>query len=380
MTTSDSPQDPSRSEPARLPDRFVAAIESQDTAEVARLLRREPSLAGTDPRPLSERDRYTTGYPLVRAVRVGSEPIVRLLLDAGADPNAACGFEEPYEFGMPLHTSIEFERYHLAHVLLDYGASVRAYPYCDRPTVDRICDAASDAPPEMFRRGVECYLGPAPPVPLPKDASAATGLLDRFLELDARPSMMFFVRAGRLDVIEDLLRTCPDASGSPHDYPHGPVLHTVAGAASWTGAADVLLMCLELCGEHFDAALCRRWIESAMISHNRDGDWTDYARIIRALLERLRSLGALEALRTADDFRPFHLLAVNYCWPRNYGFRAGVSTPEGMVGLARLLFEYGFDGANEPDPKTGMTPAETALARKGHPCMGEFAAFVRVRG
>ncbi len=74
-------------------------------------------------------------------------------------------------------------------------------------------------------------------------------------------------------------------------------------------------------------------------------------------------------------------MAENYCWPRNYGFKAGVSTPDGLVAIAQLFLDHGFD-INRRDPESGRTALEEARSRaaKGHPGMTEYVEFLGAKG
>ena len=77
---------------------------------------------------------------------------------------------------------------------------------------------------------------------------------------------------------------------------------------------------------------------------------------------------------------PHVLLAENYCWPRNYGHKAGVSTPEGLIQIAELFLRYGFIDLNARSTESGRSPIAEAAARGDHPGMLEYATFLVERG
>ena len=101
--------------------------------------------------------------------------------------------------------------------------------------------------------------------------------------------------------------------------------------------------------------------------------------MIKSQLEFLKEKGQLEAWK--ESANPHYSLAKSYCWPSNYGYKAGVSTPEGLIALAELFHEYGFD-SNIRKSEPGLTPLEQAALReaKDHPGMTEYVAWLRSHG
>ncbi len=107
--------------PAEVAEAVVAAIHSGDTAALRRLLAEHPDIASA---PLG--GRYQSRTPLhAVADWPGYFPngpeIVRILVDAGADPNARQPLEET-----PLHWAASSDDWHVAAALIDAGADVNA--------------------------------------------------------------------------------------------------------------------------------------------------------------------------------------------------------------------------------------------------------------
>ena len=360
---------------------FWRAIETNDLETAKRLLEQDASLAGRDFRPPEEQDAHTHGFPLTQACELGDAQMAKLLLNHGADVNAQSPSEDQREFGMPLHHAVVDANYELANLLLDHGASVHGYPYCDKSTVERLYAAAVEAgaPADLVRKGLRQFLGPFS-LDIPEDAPAAVRLFDRMLTLGGEVCMSSLLRAGRNDVAEELLRACPDSPATRHDYPPGTVLECLARAASWFGYPEVQRLCMDLCPDRYTVDIARDAIHRAVISHNRDGSWQEYRELIQGQLDFIKEAGLLDAIQNDDSFQPLYLLAENYCWPRNYGHRAGVSTPDGMIAIAQLFLAYGFDDVNFRCPESGMSAVEMAQSREGHPCMKEYVEFLRERG
>lgn len=108
-------------EPADVADAVVAAIHSGDIPGLRRLLTEHPGVASA---PLG--GRYKSRTPLhVVADWPGYFPngpeIVRLLVEAGADPNARQPGEET-----PLHWAASSDDWHVAAALINAGADVNA--------------------------------------------------------------------------------------------------------------------------------------------------------------------------------------------------------------------------------------------------------------
>ncbi len=367
--------------------KFWDAVCANDMALVTTLLDEDASLAGTDCRPAEQQDPHTNGFPLVQAAKKGNREMVELLLQMGADPDARSPSEDQRELGIPILTAIENEDYDLANLLLDQGASVHGYPYCARPTIETLYYQALDAgaSPDIVCPGFEHLLGAdaTAGLQLPEvtdDAPEPIKLYERFLELGGQPNLVSLLRTQRLTMLEKLLRTCPNEPAPPLDYPSESVFNSVVHSASWFGYPQVIRLAMEICPDLYNAEVARRAVGSAIISHNRDGSWEEYRELIKSQLDYLDQIGELDALRASEDFQPIFMLAENYCWPRNYGYKAGLSSPEGMIAIAQLLLDYGFDGVNHRDAKSNHTPLSMVRSREGHPGMEEFAQFLLDQG
>ncbi len=366
---------------------FWDAVSCNDVQQASELLDNDPTLASRDLRPPEEQDAHTHAFPLVQASTEGHLAMVQLLLKHGADVNAKSPAEDQREFGMPLHFAVVNGHYEVANRLLDHGASVYSYPYCDKSTTQRLYHAAIEAgaPASIIRHGMTKYLGPVDTakygaLEVDDDAPEVVTLLVRFLSLGADPSLSSIVRAEQNDLIEELLRTCPTAAGSRHDWPAGTVFENTLSAASWLGYPKVVRMCMDICADLYDAEIAQHAMQRAIISHNRDGTWQEYRELIHVQLSYLEQRDELEALRAAGDFQPLFLLAENYCWPRNYGHKAEVSTPEGMIAIAKLFLDHGFDDLDYRHPESNLTPLAMAKQRSEHPCMDEFTHFLLANG
>lgn len=95
-------------------DQLTAAILGSQVSRVASLLRRGA--------PINAADKFGT-TPLYRAAVQGEREIVRLLLEAGADPNLESGAEDE---GMPLCAAASWGRTEIVRLLLQHGADPSA--------------------------------------------------------------------------------------------------------------------------------------------------------------------------------------------------------------------------------------------------------------
>ena len=382
---------------SELLSKFWNAVCSGDLTTVTSLLEQDASLATVDCRPPEKQDPHTHGFPLVQAAKDGNLALAQLLLQHGADPDARSPSEDQRELGMPLQLAIEKQNYELANLLLDHGASVHGYPYCDQPTIEQLFYQALEAgaPPEMVCPGFQRYLGedflakidvPETGVPetgVPKisaDSPEPVKLFDRFLKLGGQPNLVTLLRTEQNSVLEKLLRTCPDEPAPALDYPRESMFHSLVHSASWFGYPKVIRLAMNICPGHYTGEVAQRALGSAIISHNRDGSWQEYHELIKSQLDFLTEIGELEVLRSAGEFQPLYLLAENYCWPRNYGYKAGVSSPEGLLALAQLFLDYGFDEINYRHPESNRTPLGMTRNREGHPGMHEFGQFLIQHG
>ncbi len=377
----------SSSSDSDLAAKFWDAVCADDLSLVTTLLDQDASLAGADCRAAEQQDPHTNGFPIVQAAKNGNLEMVELLLQMGADPDARSPSEDQRELGIPILAAIENQDYDLANLLLDQGASVHGYPYCARPTIETLYYQALDAgaSPDIVCAGFEHLLGAdaTAGIQLPEvsnDTPEPIKLYTRFLELGGQPNLVSLLRSERLTMLEKLLRTCPNQPAPALDYPAESVFNSIVHSASWFGYPKVIQLAMEICPDSYNAEVARRAIGSAIISHNRDGSWQEYLELIKSQLDYLDEIGELDSLRASDEFQPIFMLAEHYCWPRNYGYRAGVSSPEGMVAIAQLLLDYGFDGVNYRDPKSNHTPLSMVRSRAGHPGMEEFAEFLLDQG
>ena len=367
---------------------FWQAVNDGDTEKAKSLLAQDRSLAGLDFRPTNEQDPLTDGFPLVVACEKGNYALAKLLLEHGADVNAKSPTEEQQEFGMPLHLAVADGHYKIANLLLDHDASLHGHGWCTAATFEQVYDAAvqEGGNPNLVWRAFSRYLDDdviqtgLAGASVDEDSPDVVRLFDRMLSLGAEPSHSMIVRAERHALIRELLQTRPTSDGSRHDHPRGTVFHDISGAASWYGYPKTIKMCMEECPHLYSADIAKRVIDRAIRSHNRDGSWQEYRDMIKSQLNFLKDTGELDAWRD-EGFNPIFALAHNYCWPNNYGFKAGVSTPEGLLAIAQMFLDYGFE-VDIRDAESGKHAIEEAIERevKGHPGMKEYIAFLKENG
>ena len=198
-----------------------------DLETVRERLKADPSLAShnhcrdVNPSP--------TWYPLTKAALEGHEEIVRLLLDAGADPNAYIETLAPRddeglphgfrESGMPLLNAIAKRHFTIAHLLLDRGASIHGAMYAGPSIEDIAFESGDDA------------------------------LIERFLLAGARPNMsqVFHATVGNLTAVVPFITRAaekmpPDRSSDMTWGAEtlGNMVHWAAGG----GELGVLRLCL----------------------------------------------------------------------------------------------------------------------------------------
>lgn len=361
--------------------KFWQAIVDGDLPAVRKMLGEDASLASKDFRPLEKQDPHTDGFPLVRACHDGNIELAKVLLEHGADVDAKSPTEEQREFGIPLFISVYEEndrkpRYDIANLMLDHGASVDAYPWCHEPMVYWLYGAAMSAAPDlvsqMVHRGVQKYLPERDrDYPrLPDDAAEPVKLFDRVLSQGVELPLNAVIKHEHYGLIEQMLR-------------HDPELcyEQLCGPASWYGYPKVWDLVMEICPKLHNYESARSSIHAATKSHNRDGSYADYRRLIEMQLKYVQEQGTLEKLRSGEaPFKPHHELASHFCWHNNYGYKAGVSKPEHLIDLAELYIDYGFKDFDYRDPETNRTPLATAVARGTHPGMLEYARFLIQHG
>ena len=305
---------------------FWPAVEENDLATARLLLEADGSLAGRDFRPEAERDPHTEGFPLVKACEQGHFEMAKLLLEFGADVDAKSPVPEAEqrELGLPIQHAVWRRDWRLANLLLDRGASVHAYPWCDKPLVSRVYELAraAGAPAEMARRGFASYLGDVEPVAVPADAPEEIRFFDRLLSAGAQINLFALVREEYRELIEELLQRCPEAPAPRQDAEDGSVFEKICDGASWHGYPKILARAVELCPHLHNPDRAKISIHRAVVSHNRDGSADDYAELIEGQLRYLEQHNELEKVITTRSLLPHVLLAENYCWPRNYGHKA----------------------------------------------------------
>ena len=361
--------------------KFWEAVVVGDVSVVTRMLAEDATLANRDFRPVEKRNAHTDGFPLVRACHDGNYELAEVLLEHGADVDARSPTEEQREFGIPLFISVydEHDRkpnYDIANLLLDHGASTDAFPWCHEPMAYWLYGAAMRAAPDlvspMIHKGVKKYLPERDreyPT-LPSNAPEEVKLFERVLNKGVELGLVSVMKHGHYDLIEEMLRHDPQQC-----------FEQLSGAASWYGYVKVWDLVMQICPELHSFQKAKETIHAATKSHNRDGSYADYRRLIEMQLKYVQQLGRLEELRTSGDpFKAHQLLASNFCWHSNYGYKAGVSKPEHLLDLAELYLSYGFTDFNYRDPETNRTPLATAIARGTHPGMLEYAKFLIRQG
>ncbi|MFK7817429.1 MAG: hypothetical protein AB8G99_01815 [Planctomycetaceae bacterium] len=307
-----------------------------------------------------------------------------------ADPNAAsANVESAPEFGMPLHMAVCDQRFELANLLLDSGASANAYPNCDKAAVEQAFYLAQAAGleenvcrpfyakylPEREQAESQSTLSLVRP-----DAPEAIQLFARLMELGGQPPFTAIVRGGFLDLVKEIVVTSRDEPGTPHDHPNSTVFNNVFGAARWYGYPKLVKWFMEQFPTEFTSDLAMGTTGVAIGSHNRDGSYADYREIIVAQLERIDELGELEMARRNPDFKPLFHMATDFTWHDNYGYRAEIAEPECYVDLAELFVSYGFNDIEYRDPKSDHSPLSAATKRGHHPGIGTYIEWLLDKG
>jgi ankyrin repeat protein len=363
---------------------FWLAVENNVAQAVAEQLAADPSLADRDFRSKEKLDPHTHRRPIVAASAAGHYEIVQLLIQHGADVDAKSPTEDQREFGMALQLAVENGHYRVAHLLLDHGASVDCYPYCDQFMTEVLYGLALEdgASKQLARRGFSRYdflPGDVPAVP--EDAPATVKLFDRVLSVGGPLPASAIVRAENLGLIRDLLKSCGRMIDQKIEQGES-LFDRISGSAAWHGFPEISQICMECCPDLYTADCARARIRSAVVSHNRDGSWQDYHRLIEDHLKLIQRAGRVDDLRSDPEFKPQYMIADHYCWPKDYGYRAGVSTPEGMLAIAQLFLDWGFADFTYRDPKSGLTVAERARERlaDGSSAMKELLEFLKRHG
>ncbi len=365
---------------------FWQAIQTGDVETARELLDTDSSLAGKNFRPESL---HTEGFPLYHAAKNLNSPLVKVLLDSGADPEAKLETDHPREFGMPLlnafHTSNSrgVGNYDVVHLILDYKPSLNASPYCSTPFVDCLfnnlwTDNSKKASgefwsykndcgntiTELFRNSYSNYLGDRNAdlqAEVSRDSFPELALLTRAVEMGGQPSLFTLVRHEQRDLISELLQNVPTEKGTVMDWPQGRVIDNIAYAAAWCGYPKTIKACIDCGAELFNSDSAKHAINRAIHSHNCDGDIDQYFDLIQQLLKLLKERNGLQpSFENGDPFCPLHLLAEDFIQTSHYGFKcARLGTEEDAIRLAKLFLDFGFEIRFE-DPRTGLNAAETA--------------------
>jgi hypothetical protein len=211
------------SDPAEVADAVVAAVHSGDTAGLRQVLADNPGLASA---PLG--GRYQSRTPLHAVTDwpgyfPNGPEIVRLLVEAGSDPNVRQPGEET-----PLHWAASTDDWHVAAALIDAGADVNAPDgSIGTPLANAVGYGCWDVARLLVARGAE--------VDQPWIA-AALGLIDRLGQLlGENPSPQHVSQAlwhacsgGQRRAAEYLLGRGADPNWVP-DYAKGTSLDAATG-------------------------------------------------------------------------------------------------------------------------------------------------------
>ena len=367
-------------------DVMSESIEQADIEKVKQLLQSHPELANADLRPAEKRDHFTNGRPLYRAAQKLNRGIIELLLDHGADPNAAGNNpDDQPEFGLPLYLAIANEDHALAHLLMDRGASPDAYPNCDKAAIE-ICfykarsEGLNDS---LVRRAYSKYLPDAEQLNLQSvcemvgdNAGENMKAFARLVDLGGQPPFAAIVREGFDDLAMEIVQHSPNEAGTPHDHPNSTVLNNIFGPARWYGYPKLFRRVMDHIGDDYKYESALQTIDVAIASHNRDGGYQEYREIIVMQLEFLKSSGQIEKAIAEPEFKPLHKIATDFTWHANYGYRAEIAKPECFVDLAELFVSWGFRDVNYRHPKSGLSPLSAAVKRGHHPGIAIYVQWL----
>jgi ankyrin repeat protein len=205
------------SESAEVADSVVEAIHSGDIAQLRRLLAAHPEVASDKSRsPLHAVTDWPGYFP-------NGPEIVRLLVEAGADPNTRQPGGET-----PLHWAASSDDWHVAAALIDAGADINAADgSIGTPLANAVGYACWDVARLLVARGAD--------VDLPWTA-ASLGLLDRLAQLlgdnptSHQVSQAFWhaCAGGQRRAAEYLLGRGADVNWIP-DYAEGAPLDAAVG-------------------------------------------------------------------------------------------------------------------------------------------------------
>ena len=317
------------------------------------------------------------GGLLTIAVRFGQEKVLKLLLDAGIDPDERKRKtnldEETYSWGFPLWHAAYYSEYEMAEALIAAGADVNAMVYASGPPMERAYDARDEKMKSLLRRhGALTYVEI---IGLNRDTTAAREIIE-----------------GRATAYTDRTETTP--------------MEQLLWAAACGGDPEIVAMCLP----HIDRALTDPWwsniLEQPLRIWNHGShrvgvefDRSTYPRCLELLLDH----GVDPNVTDHHNYTALHDLAHGSCSsPRvmtdqeelAFGhllLDAGASltmrdpllksTPLGWAcrngrrGLVELMIEQGA-AVDEPDADEWATPLAWAT-KMGHE---EIVTLLRERG
>ncbi len=371
-------------------EKFYAAVSSNDVAEVTRMLAEDASLANADLRPETERDEFTHGFPLVIAAGENFLELALVLLAHGADPNSrSTAASDPPEYGMPLHHAVRHRNYSLAHSLLDGGGDPNSFPHCDQSTIEVAFYLARENG-ISYKAVRQAYIDWLPPDQTDSKLTVrsligvhpneSVRMFARLVDLGGSPQLGALVREGFADLIEEILHHSASKPGSPHDHPKGTTFENILGSARWHGYPDIIISMMKNYPQYFDYDVLIETIKCAVISHNRDGHYRDYRRIIATQLEELASRGLIHRAIRDAEFNPIYMMATGFTWHENYGYRAPIAAPDCYIDLAQLFTSFGLADVNYQHPEPLESPLLAAVKRGHHPGISVFIEWLLEEG
>ncbi len=281
---------------------------------------------------------------------------------------------------MPLCHAVHRHDYPMLNLLLDHGASVHAYPYCDHGMIDRLWYQAHEAgaDTEIVRYAYREYLEEGLDLPpSPGVQPPAIQACRRVVGQGAIPTIAALVRTNQDALIQDLLLANPGLRSPPLSYPDCTIFENAVYASSWFGYPSIMNRILEVHRELLTSTTALSAIKNAITSHNRDGSADDYRQIVHNLLSSLETSNALGAIRDDHALMPFHQLAEHFCWPSNYGHKAPLSTGEDMISMARVFLTFGFHDHDVLQKDSGRTALQLAQARADHAGVPMYIDFLK---
>ncbi len=358
-------------------DKFKKAIISKDVLTVRTLLEQYAVLANVDLRPEEEQSDHSYVFALNLASEQADYEMCKLLLEKGANPDGETG-EQRNEIGIPLCNAIEQEQYKLASLFLDHNANPNAYGYCSRPMFETLFMQARvrGIQREVLRYGFQSCLGEVVNLNDYRTGDNCIEILIRVLASGVIPNNSTIVREEYRGLIADLLERCPDSPSSTLSYPKGSFFEGIVYCSSWYGYPKILRLAHEKCPNHFTVEVAKWSVYRGIISHNRDGNIEDYLEMLRYLLQFLSEKQSLHVLNTKTKLNPFHLIAEHFCWPKNYGYKAKVSTANDMIRITQLFLDFGFIYHQEKHVESGLTAYEIAGKRSNQTTMEAFRGLI----